>query len=140
MVIIPTYNESQVIAETIHRVFAESSSVAYDIHILVFDSCSKDNTQAIVLELMNVYPNLHLQTETSKTGLGSAYHQAMHYALTTLRADVIIEFDADLSHQPKYLLPMIEEMQSADVVVGVVISKEEASLATGDGIANYSPS
>lgn len=116
--IIPTYNESLVIAETIHRVFAETAGSQYTIHVLIFDSCSMDNTQDIVLNLQSTYHNLHLKTEKSKTGLGSAYNQAMHYALTILQADVVVEFDADLSHQPKYLLPMLEEMDNVDVVVG----------------------
>ena len=42
----------------------------------------------------------------------------MRYALNNLGADIVVEFDADLSHQPCYLLPMIETMHDHDVVVG----------------------
>lgn len=118
VIIIPTYNESLVIEETIQQVFKATATSAMDIHVLIFDSCSTDNTQDIVLGIKENYPNLHLKTEPQKTGLGSAYMQAMRYALTELKADVIIEFDADLSHQPHYLLPMIEQLNSQDVVVG----------------------
>ncbi|BCA97112.1 glycosyl transferase [Legionella antarctica] len=118
VIIIPTYNESLVIEETIHQVFKATSSAAMSFHVLVFDSSSTDNTQNIVSHLQKQYPQLHVITEPQKTGLGSAYLQAMHYALAHLGADIIVEFDADLSHQPCYLLPMIEKMHDHDVVVG----------------------
>ncbi|WP_045097236.1 glycosyltransferase family 2 protein [Legionella fallonii] len=118
VVIIPTYNESLVIEETIHQVFKATSSSEFSFHILIFDSCSTDNTQDVVSRLQEVYPQLHLITEPQKTGLGSAYLQAMRHALNRLGADIVVEFDADLSHQPHYLLPMIETMRDHDVVVG----------------------
>jgi dolichol-phosphate mannosyltransferase len=118
VVIIPTYNESLVIETTIHQVFKALSSNDIIAHVLVFDSCSTDNTQELILGLKATYPLLHLQTEPRKTGLGSAYLQAMRYALTELNADIVVEFDADLSHQPHYLPKMMEQMRTHDVVVG----------------------
>jgi dolichol-phosphate mannosyltransferase len=118
VVIIPTYNEALVIEKTINEVFKALSTSNVVTHVLVFDSCSTDNTQEIVLDLKTIYPNLHLQTESEKTGLGSAYLQAMRYALTMLDADIVVEFDADLSHQPHYLPKIIEKMRGYDVVVG----------------------
>lgn len=120
VIIIPTYNEELVIGETIQLIFEETDllSASFDIHILVFDSASTDNTQILIQGLQLEYTHLHLQTEAHKTGLGSAYHQAMQYALNTLGADIIVEFDADLSHQPKYLAPMLQALKNQDVVVG----------------------
>jgi len=119
VIIIPTFNEAQMIEETLTAVFqATSLNKDYDIHVLVFDSQSTDGTKEIVVHLQENYPSLHLQTEPSKSGLGSAYIQAMRYALTELSADIIIEFDADLSHQPHYIPHMLEKMKDYDVVVG----------------------
>lgn len=119
VVIIPTYNEGLVIKNTITQVFAVVDSIAdYEVHVLIFDSASTDNTQAVIKDLQVHYTQLHLQTEHKKSGLGSAYLQAMRYAITTLQADVIFEFDADLSHQPKYIAPMLEQIKRCDVVVG----------------------
>ncbi|WP_370449425.1 glycosyltransferase [Legionella sp. km772] len=118
VIIIPTYNEALCIKKTIQEVFQALATTDFTSHILVFDSCSTDNTQNIVRDLQNSYPNLHLQTEAQKTGLGSAYLQAMHYAVNELHADVVVEFDADLSHQPRYLPEMINKLRSDDVVVG----------------------
>jgi len=119
VIIIPTYNEASVIQETIQAVFRETSSISeMEIHVLVFDSASTDNTAAIVSHLMHTFQQLHLQTERIKSGLGSAYMQAMRYAFEVLSADIIVEFDADMSHQPKYIAPMLENMKAWDVVVG----------------------
>ncbi len=118
VVIIPTYNEALVIEKTIREVFKELADADVAAHILVFDSCSSDSTQEIVRSLKSTYSSLHLQTEPKKTGLGSAYLQAMHYALNELNADFLVEFDADLSHQPCYLPEMINKLRTHDVVVG----------------------
>ncbi len=119
VIIIPTYNEALVIEETLLKLFdATTDILGMDVHVLVFDSASKDNTQAIVKELQQHYKKLHLQTETKKSGLGSAYLQAMRYAMTTMDADIVIEFDADLSHQPQYIAPLLEKLKTHDVVIG----------------------
>ena len=119
VIIIPTYNESLVIEATLLEVFKATECVpGMDIHVLVFDSNSTDNTQQIVTDLQATHKRLHLKTEPKKSGLGSAYLQAMRYALTDLSADIVMEFDADLSHQPKYIAPMLEKMRVHDVVVG----------------------
>lgn len=120
LIIIPTYNEALVIAQTVHQVFAATQALPnFVIEILIFDSASTDETQAIVRDLMPQYDGrLHLQVEPNKTGLGSAYIQAMTYALQVLNADILIEFDADLSHQPEYLAPILMLLTNSDVVIG----------------------
>ncbi|KTC89616.1 glycosyltransferase family 2 protein [Fluoribacter dumoffii] len=119
VIIIPTHNEASVIQSTIEQVFTSVESVkGYDVHILIFDSASTDNTQQIVTSLQSNHPKLHLRNESIKSGLGSAYLQAMNYALTSLNADIIFEFDADLSHQPKYIPPILEMLQTCDCVLG----------------------
>lgn len=119
VIIIPTYNEALVIKNTLIQVFQATEHInTMDIHVLVFDSASTDTTQAIVTELQSTYSKLHLKTEPKKSGLGSAYLQAMRFALNTLSAEIVVEFDADLSHQPKYLAPILEKMHTHDVVIG----------------------
>jgi dolichol-phosphate mannosyltransferase len=119
VIIIPTYNEGEVILETIHeiaKIVAKASN--YNINVLIFDSASKDNTQKIVESLKQEYEWLHMESEPTKTGLGSAYLKAMRHALNNMHADIVVEFDADLSHQPKYIFPMIEAIGEHDVVLG----------------------
>ncbi|MDF1795331.1 MAG: glycosyltransferase family 2 protein [Coxiellaceae bacterium] len=120
VIIIPTYNEADCIESTLlglQQVFSHIPQ--HDMHILIFDSSSTDNTQPIIKRLQQQCPNIHLATEPVKSGLGSAYIKAMHHAIENMQADVVFEFDADGSHQPKYLPGMIKALdEGADVVVG----------------------
>jgi dolichol-phosphate mannosyltransferase len=130
VIVIPTYNEEANIEKTIHEVFLACENISNkSIHILIFDSQSKDATASIVTQLHHEYPRLHLQIEPQKTGLGSAYWQAMHYALDILKADVVVEFDADLSHPPKSLPDMLRLIDEYDVVLGSRYIKKGAISA-----------
>ena len=102
---------------SLQRVFTHIPQ--HDMHILIFDSSSTDDTQPIIKRLEQQWPNLHMATEAEKSGLGSAYIKAMHHAIEGMHADIVFEFDADGSHQPKFLPPMIKCLdEGADVVVG----------------------
>lgn len=120
VIIIPTYNEEGHIGETLKLLQHEISRIknhAFD--ILVFDSCSADRTIPYVKSLQVKFNNIHLVVEDKKSGLGGAYIQAMRYVMTHFNADVVFEFDADGSHQPKYIPVMMAAIDNgADVVVG----------------------
>ncbi len=119
VIIIPIYNEADVIADTINTVLNETlQSPGYNVEVLVFDSNSTDDSVLQVKNIQQESARVHLQSEKEKSGLGSAYLQAMRYAMHELNADIVFEFDADGSHQPKYLNPMLDKMKSCDVVVG----------------------
>lgn len=120
VVIIPTYNETQVIAETVNAVFLACDGIEhYSVSVLVYDSNSTDGTADNVRQLQVTQPRLHLVEEAAKLGLGHAYMQAMQYATESLNADIVFEFDADGSHKPEYIPKMLAEMTAgADVVVG----------------------
>ncbi|MCP4473709.1 MAG: glycosyltransferase family 2 protein [Gammaproteobacteria bacterium] len=120
VVVIPTYNESMTIATTLAALQQERANLTnHQLKVLIFDSCSTDDTVTAVTALQQRYNNIVLVEEAQKSGLGSAYIQAMQYAMETLNADIICEFDADGSHQPKYLPDMLAHFeQGADVVVG----------------------
>ena len=120
IIIIPTYNEAQTISRTLIQLEQEIDKVhPYDIQILFIDSNSTDNTIKEIKKLQAQFTNLYLITEAEKTGLGSAYKKAMIHAMEKMQANVIFEYDADGSHQPKYILPMLNTLYSGfDVVVG----------------------
>lgn len=120
IIIIPTYNEALNIENTIKNIFDNTAQVNdFLIDVLVFDSASKDNTVEIVKSLMRENKRICLVEEAQKSGLGSAYWQAMRYAMNELQADIVFEYDADGSHNPIYIAPMLECIRAgADVVVG----------------------
>lgn len=120
VIIIPTFNEAAIIKQTLHKLFIEIAKLQpYDVAVIVFDSHSADKTQAIVQALMTKYQNLYLLNEPEKTGLGSAYVQAMKVVMQRFKADIILEYDADGSHQPKYLARLLATIKAgAHVAIG----------------------
>jgi len=118
IIIIPVFNEEENIATTLKAILTDTESLQnFKVEILIFDSQSTDNTASIV-RTFTQKGRVHFVKEPQKSGLGSAYLQAMRYAIENLAADIIFEFDADGSHQPKYITPMLQLLEKYDVVVG----------------------
>jgi glycosyltransferase involved in cell wall biosynthesis len=121
VIIIPTYNEKVNIGNTIDGLETEFKKIPaqHQMSILVIDDNSPDGTANIVKEKARKYGNIKLLPNKQKAGLGAAYIKAMRYAIAKLKADVVFEYDADGSHQPKYIPGMIDTLaKKADVVVG----------------------
>lgn len=120
-IIIPTYNESTNIGRTLDNLELEFKTIPsqHQMEILVIDDNSPDGTQEIVKQKKNQYHNIILLPNPEKKGLGAAYIKAFKFTLEKLDSDVVFEYDADGSHQSKYISGMIEALESgADVVVG----------------------
>jgi len=121
VVIIPTYNEAEVIGEMIDHLFTKifPKIANWQMHLLVVDDTSPDGTYKIVQDRQKKYSNLHLYLNKEKMGIGWAYVVGFRYAMEKLAADVLIEFDADFQHPPKdipILLAKIDE--GYDYVLG----------------------
>lgn len=114
LVLIPTYNESENIRNVIERVF---TLYPQGIDILVIDDNSPDGTASIVRQLQRSYSRLQLLERSGKQGLGTAYIEGFRYALRKNYL-FVIEMDADFSHDPDMIGPLIAAMDSADLVVG----------------------
>lgn len=115
LIIIPTYNEIENIESIIEAVFSTPVAVV----ILVVDDESPDGTGQKVLSLMERFPKrLFLESRSNRTGLGSAYVHGFQWALRRNYA-YIFEMDADFSHNPKEIQPMLALLEKeADLVVG----------------------
>jgi len=116
LVIVPTYNEAENIGELLSKVW----KLPPDIHVLVVDDASPDETAAVVKRHQEaVGERLHLLQRQGKLGLGSAYRTGFRYALRR-GYTYVGEMDADLSHNPadipKLLAPLQED--TADMTVG----------------------
>lgn len=114
LVIIPTYNEVENIKSVVEKTLKNKT---FD--ILVVDDSSPDGTAHLVLELMETYSDrLFLEQRALKEGLGKAYIHGFRWALEK-QYDFIFEMDADLSHDPKELSPMLAYLKSDyDLVIG----------------------
>ena len=116
LVIIPTYNEKENIADIIAAVFALEGNF----HVLVIDDGSPDGTADIVKGLQEKEAErLHLLQRSGKLGLGTAYLLGFKWALEK-GYDYVFEMDADFSHNPNDLLRLYKASaeEGADMVVG----------------------
>lgn len=104
LVIIPTYNERENIADVVAYVIGLSP--AFD--VLVVDDNSPDGTGDIVADMRSRWPGrLHLLQRTGKLGLGTAYIAGFKWALDK-GYDFIFEMDADFSHDPDDLVRLYQ--------------------------------
>lgn len=113
LIVTPTYNEKKNIVNLIEAIFTVNPG--YD--ILVVDDNSPDGTGDIVRCHQNNYPNLHLETRPGKSGLGKAYIHGFQWALER-DYDIIVQMDADMSHDPNEVPAMIDLLKDFDVVLG----------------------
>jgi dolichol-phosphate mannosyltransferase len=128
LIIVPTYNESSNIAELIPQVFSNAPNA----HLLIVDDDSPDGTAAIVEEQRSTYPNLTVLRRKGERGLGRAYTEGIHYALDN-GFQIIGTMDADLSHDPAYLPPMLALLGKCDVVIGSRYIRDGGTVNWGIG-------
>lgn len=122
VIVIPTYNEAGSIGEMIDYLNTKtfpSLDSKWNMKILVVDGNSPDGTGKIVTEKSKKYSNTVLYTETSKDGIGAAYLKGFKYAMETLKADFVFEFDGDFQHPPESIPGMLQAMDDGyDYVIG----------------------
>lgn len=115
LVVLPTYNEAHTIVDVLRRIRAAAGPV----DVVVVDDASPDGTadlaQAAGLEVGGV----EVLRRPGKAGLGSAYRAGFRLGLQR-GYDVLVEMDADLSHDPATLPALIEAVESggADLAIG----------------------
>jgi len=113
IVVIPTYNE----AENIVALIEELHQNVDDLHVLVVDDSSPDGTANLVKKLMQTDDRAHIIERPVKNGLGTAYCAGFAWALEN-GFDVIMEMDADFSHNPDIIPVMLKEIENYDLVIG----------------------
>lgn len=113
IVVIPTYNE----IDNIENLIAAIHHSVPETHILVVDDNSPDGTARRVQELMEQDKQLHLLWREKKMGLGTAYCAGFQYCLDS-DFDIIMQMDADFSHDPKDLQRFLEYINDYDLVIG----------------------
>src|SRR5262249_23047354 len=114
LVVLPTYNELENLSAIIESIHEH----APDTQVLIVDDNSPDGTGKLADQLSAQCPDriLVLHRE-GKRGLGAAYVAGFKFALAR-DYDVIVQMDADFSHDPKYLVDFFKEIREHDVVFG----------------------
>jgi len=115
-IVIPTYNESENIVSLINDIFLLTN---LDLSIIVVDDNSPDNTADLAETLLPKYQEkLFITKRQNKLGIGSAYISGFQKAIS-LKADLIMEMDADFSHNPKDIPKLISACEEGyDLAIG----------------------
>lgn len=115
--VIPTYNE----ALNINPLLRQLTELYRDpdVAFLIVDDESPDGTAHLVREFMEkVDGRVHL-LQGKRRGLGDAYVRGITHAIDTLGADVIVQMDADFSHDPAAAGRLLDRIAGGtDVAIG----------------------
>jgi dolichol-phosphate mannosyltransferase len=126
--VLPTYNE----AENLEAIVAAAREQLPDgSRILIVDDSSPDGTGEIADRLAADDDRIGVLHRPTKDGLGRAYVEGFRVALAG-GADLIVQMDADFSHDPADLPRLIEAATSADLVLG-------SRYVSGGGVEDWGP-
>ena len=115
IVIVPTYNEIENIEAIIDTVLSQCD----DVHVLVVDDNSPDNTAQKVEACQSRYADrLFLLKRTGKQGLGTAYVDGFKWCLKR-HYMFMFEMDADFSHDPRDLKRLYEVCRDQGVELAI---------------------
>jgi dolichol-phosphate mannosyltransferase len=110
----PTYLEAENIEEFLHR----ARAAVPDADILVLDDNSPDGTADVAESVAKELGCIEVLRRPSKRGLGNAYRAGFSIGIDR-GYDVLVQIDADLSHDPAVLPRLIAEVGSgADLAIG----------------------
>ena len=126
--VLPTYNEADNLEPLVEAARAKLPSTA---RVLIVDDSSPDGTGDLADRLAARHENVSVLLRPRKEGLGPAYIAGFREALAG-GAGLILEMDADFSHDPAYLPRLLEEAKRADVVLG-------SRYVPGGGVSDWGP-
>jgi dolichol-phosphate mannosyltransferase len=113
LVCVPTYNEKENVVAIVEAILA----AAPEVDVLVIDDNSPDGTGRLADGIATRQPRVHVLHRAGKEGLGKAYLAGFAWALAR-DYGLVLEMDADFSHDPGYLPAMLEAAREADLVLG----------------------
>jgi len=114
LIVVPTYFEAENIVEFLRRARAAAPSA----DILVVDDHSDDGTAELAEQQGRELGQISVLRRPGKGGLGGAYRAGFARGLQ-YGYDVLVEIDADLSHDPDALPQMLRALETgADLVIG----------------------
>jgi dolichol-phosphate mannosyltransferase len=114
VVIVPTYNESENVVPLLEAI---RDVAVPGLEVLVVDDASPDGTAASVRAFAERHPFADVLVRTGPRGRGHAGRDGYLAALDR-GADLVIEMDGDLSHDPRYLPDLVAAAARYDVVLG----------------------
>lgn len=126
--VLPTYDEAENLEAIVGAALAELPAGS---HVLVVDDNSPDGTGEIADRLAAENAAIEVLHRPVKEGLGPAYVAGFGHALAG-GAQVVIQMDADFSHDPVYLPQLIRAAGEGDMVIG-------SRYVAGGGVSDWGP-
>ena len=115
--VLPTYNEAENVEAIVRAVLPRLAEVAAEHRLLVVDDSSPDGTGEIADRLASEHEAVEVLHRGGKEGLGRAYIAGFRHALAG-GAELVLEMDADFSHDPADVPRLIAAAGDADLVLG----------------------
>jgi dolichol-phosphate mannosyltransferase len=113
VVCLPTYDER----ENVEPICLAILAAAPELDVLVIDDGSPDGTGEVADRLAAREPRVQVLHRARKEGLGKAYLAGFAWALER-GYPLVLEMDADFSHDPRHLPAMLAAAREADLVLG----------------------
>ena len=115
-VVIPCYNEEEIVPTLLTRVDAALTKLGKPFEVILIDDGSTDSTPKLLEEGMRKYPWLRVLRMARNTGQSAGFEAGFNAA----RGEVIATIDADLQNDPEEiprLVPMLDE-HKVDMITG----------------------
>lgn len=128
-VVLPTYQEAENITAILEALLAVFDEAGLEGRVLVVDDGSPDGTAELADLVAARDPRVAVLRRTRKEGIGPAYRDGFRHALAA-GAELVLEMDADFSHDPKDVPRLISAARDADLVLG-------SRYAFGGGVARW---
>ena len=124
-VVIPVYNEEEVVNECYSRIKKVMDSTNEKYEIIFVNDGSKDNTRQMLKEICRVDGNVKLIDFSRNFGHQSAITAGMNYSI----GQAVVVIDADLQDPPEVILRMLEKWREGyQVVYGKRLKREGESI------------
>jgi dolichol-phosphate mannosyltransferase len=115
--VIPTYNEAENLEPFVRQVLPQLASASGEHRVLIVDDSSPDGTGEIADRLAAELDSVEVLHRAEKDGLGRAYAAGFERALAE-GAELVMQMDADFSHDPEAVPSLIAAARDADLVLG----------------------
>ena len=125
--VLPTYDEAPNVEAIVEAILAKMPASS---RVLIVDDNSPDGTGEIADRLAAGNEQIEVLRRPRKEGLGPAYVAGFRRALES-GAGLVLEMDADFSHDPAYLPRLLEAAERADLVIG-------SRYVPGGGVSDWS--
>jgi len=132
-VVIPTYNERETLPSLIEKIFDKVRPLVKELDVVIVDDSSPDGTASIARNLGEQFQKISVIQRPAKMGLGAAYKDGFTHVLQKLESDLIVQMDADHSHNPSEIENMIEKIVGYDFIIASRHVQGSSIIGWGQG-------